>query len=264
MLAIARRQAARVSIPWWTYFNIAYFNVNDEPTEAQAAWQAFAALAYGARGLLYFYYQNPAPPCVRDFLVGPGILDKLGQPSDHYVHAQRLNSALRAMGPHLMKMQSTAVVHNAEPECWQMDQNTSQTKPPCDRSRGANETSRAPAPTLTATALSQCVGLTNLSGSLCIVGCFADERDKNVSAVLVVNFETDHYAMPTLVFGVPLIDVREVDQNTGDAVPVSDEGGARQSGVQIRLLPGRAGTFADGCADVCAGICAVVRDASRV
>ena len=76
VLAIARRQAARAAIPWWTYFNIAYFNINDEPTEAQAAWQAFVSLAYGAKGLLYFYYKNPEKPCTRDFLIAPGILEQ--------------------------------------------------------------------------------------------------------------------------------------------------------------------------------------------
>ena len=104
-------------VPWWLYFNAAQFEWCDDPTESQIAWQVFTALAYGSRGIMYFFYQNPLPPCDRPFLKLPGIVDTEGRPTEKYYQAQRINSRAKALGPILMQLQSTAVLQVCLPAC---------------------------------------------------------------------------------------------------------------------------------------------------
>ena len=90
----AAAQKATRPTPWWVYFNAVEFEWCDNPTESQIAWQIYAALAYGAKGVMYFFYQNPLPPCGRPFLHLPGIVDINGKPSEKYHQARRINSAV--------------------------------------------------------------------------------------------------------------------------------------------------------------------------
>ena len=65
------------------------------------SWQAFTALAYGARGLLYFCYWNPAGD---EFTRGGAIITPVGASTDagdyvaglHYAHAAATNSVVLA------------------------------------------------------------------------------------------------------------------------------------------------------------------------
>ena len=65
------------------------------------SWQAFTALAYGARGLLYFCYWNPAGD---EFTRGGAIIAPVGTSTDasdyvagpHYAHAAATNSVVLA------------------------------------------------------------------------------------------------------------------------------------------------------------------------
>jgi hypothetical protein len=75
------------------------------PTEGELAWQAFHALAYGARGISYFTYWTPHADewNHRDGIVDDGVL------TPRYFQVQRLNRQLRAIGDALTGWRSLAV-----------------------------------------------------------------------------------------------------------------------------------------------------------
>ena len=72
----------------------------------------FTSLAYGARGLLWFYYtpENRSDRGIPTWagLVSDDTLDNY--PTERWWQAQRLNSAVLALGPTLMQLRSTSVV----------------------------------------------------------------------------------------------------------------------------------------------------------
>ena len=67
-LATVRRAALGASIPFWVAIRVVPipFGVEGgvvaqyDPSEAQLRWQAFTALAYGAKGIIYFTCECPA------------------------------------------------------------------------------------------------------------------------------------------------------------------------------------------------------------
>eukprot|EP01052_Picozoa_sp_SAG31_P000591 SAG31_NODE_17_length_35773_cov_25.999271_16_plen_90_part_00 len=72
----------------------------------------FSSLAYGARGLLWYYYtpENETRHGIPtwDGLVSDDTLDD--RPTERWWQAKRLNSAVLALGPILMRLRSTSVV----------------------------------------------------------------------------------------------------------------------------------------------------------
>jgi hypothetical protein len=81
-----------------------------DPTEAELAWQAFHALAFGARGISYFAYWTPSDDDKMNFRYG---LVEAGRPTLHYFQVARLNQAVRAIGQQLAPLQSFAVADSA-------------------------------------------------------------------------------------------------------------------------------------------------------
>ena len=75
------------------------------PTEGELSWQAFHAVAYGARGVSYFTYWTPAPD---DWKHRRGLIDG-GRLTPRYFQAQRLNRRLRDIGDALAGWRSLAV-----------------------------------------------------------------------------------------------------------------------------------------------------------
>lgn len=75
------------------------------PTEAELSWQAFHAVAFGARGVSYFTYWTPQPG---EWNHRHGLLDG-GRPTERYFQVQRLNRALGAVGRALTGWRSLAV-----------------------------------------------------------------------------------------------------------------------------------------------------------
>ena len=100
--------------PFWNYFGVApYYHkgrTHADATEAQARWQVSASLAFGARGLLYFFF-TPNPRKVSlDGPEWPGLVRDDGpadHPTEHWYQARRLNTAVMALAPTLMKLRST-------------------------------------------------------------------------------------------------------------------------------------------------------------
>ena len=81
---------------------------HEDPTEAQIRWQVFQAIAYGAKGLLYFAFHpfgvglpGGLVRCEPKHAVGP--CPNALEPTHHYWQAQRINSAVLAIAPVLMR-----------------------------------------------------------------------------------------------------------------------------------------------------------------
>ena len=96
-LATVRDVAREYDIPFLFILLAMPHGPYRDPSEAELRWQAFQALAFGARGISYFAYWTPVD--VRD---GPGMrfrhgLIEGGVATRHYFEAKRLNEQLRAL-----------------------------------------------------------------------------------------------------------------------------------------------------------------------
>lgn len=102
----------RMSIKHRTPFNYILLSVPHGPyrdlSEADLRWQVNTALAYGARGIMYFTYTTP-----NDSAWGyrNAIIDENGKPSPKYEQVKRINAELKKLAPTLMKLNSVAVYH---------------------------------------------------------------------------------------------------------------------------------------------------------
>ena len=104
-LSALRDTALRHDLPFlWIMLAMPHGPYRD-PTEAELAWQAFHALAYGARGISYFTYWTPP---AGDWNHRRGLIED-GRPTARYAEAQRLNRQLRAVGDALDGWRSLAV-----------------------------------------------------------------------------------------------------------------------------------------------------------
>jgi hypothetical protein len=86
-----------LSLPHWSYRN---------PTEADLRWQIFTSIAYGAKGIMYFTYWVLKE---WDLGEGPAIIKLDGTRDEKYEMVKRINKRLKALGPTLMKLDSTGV-----------------------------------------------------------------------------------------------------------------------------------------------------------
>ncbi|MCE9584721.1 MAG: hypothetical protein K8T20_19700 [Planctomycetes bacterium] len=86
-----------LSLPHWSYRN---------PTEADLRWQVFTSIAYGAKGIMYFTYWVLPEWKLGD---GPAIMKKDGTRDEKYEMVRKINKRLKALGPTLMKLESTGV-----------------------------------------------------------------------------------------------------------------------------------------------------------
>lgn len=109
-LEIIRRQSIKHSVP----FNYILLSVPHGPYkdvgDADIRWQAFTALAYGARGLMYFTYTTPNDPA---WGYHDAIIDANGKPTAKYEYAKKVNGEIRKLGPTLMRLNTVAVYHTA-------------------------------------------------------------------------------------------------------------------------------------------------------
>jgi hypothetical protein len=188
-LEVLRVHSLRVGIPFWNFFNSMPFGPHFDPTEHSLRWQILTSLAYGAKGVLYFCYWTPRGD---EFPKGGAIITAEGRKTRHYDQARRLNAAVKAMGPTLMRLTSTGVV----------------------RVSGATETPGA----LQGTPLTKLAGGTAGEYRL---GLFrhADGR----RALLLCNDDYLYTSWPTVEFDVDPTLVREISQETGEEMPVLDD-----------------------------------------
>jgi hypothetical protein len=202
-LEVMRREALRKGVPFWSFFNTMPYGPHFDPTEHSLRWQIFTSLAYGAKGLLYFCYWTPRGG---EFPKGGAIITAEGRKTRHYDQARRLNAAVKALGPTLMRLTSTGVCRVA----------------------GAAVTAEA----LQGTPLRTLEGAATAEY---LLGGFrhADGR----RALLLNNYDFLYTAWTTVEFGVDLAQVREVSQETGEEIPVTDDS-PDMPGLQLSLDAG--------------------------
>jgi hypothetical protein len=107
-LEIFRKHAEANGMPFWNFFNIMPYGPHYDPTEAVVRWQIYTSIAYGAKGVLYFCYWTPRGA---EFPKGGAIITAEGRRTRHYEQAKRINTRVRRLGPVLMELTSTRVVH---------------------------------------------------------------------------------------------------------------------------------------------------------
>jgi hypothetical protein len=116
-LATMRAAAAAVSDtappPLWVTVQLAPLRDRDghyrsEPTFDQVRWQVSIALAYGAKGILYWTLSPSGPG-----EYGPGLLDRGGNRTANFASIAALDRVLRAWGPWLMRLTPIATFHQS-------------------------------------------------------------------------------------------------------------------------------------------------------
>jgi hypothetical protein len=203
-LEVMRKYSLEKQIPFWNFFNTMPFGPHFDPTEAQLRWQIYTSLAYGAKGVLYFCYYTPDGD---EFPKGGAIITRDGRKTRHYYEAQRINHAIKNLGPTLMKLTSTAIYR---------------IQPGDD-----------PAAVLKGTPICQ------LTPGDYLVGVFqhADGR----KAVLLNNYDFAYSSWPTVTFDAH-DNVVEVDPETSKERPVMDDSPAME-GLQLSLDAGAGRLF---------------------
>ena len=202
-LEVMRKYALQHDVPFWNFFNTMPYGPHMDLTEGGLRWQIFTSLAYGAKGVLYFCYYTPAGG---EFPKGGAIIHRDDRRSRHYYQAQRINAALKNLGPTLMALDSEKVV-------------------------------RIP-PDGNAAELLAGTPIRNITPSHrgdFLVGVFRHEDGRR--AVLLNNYEYRYTSWPTVEFDAPSADVLEVDPMTGQIAPVIDDSPA-MDGLQISLDAG--------------------------
>lgn len=210
-LQVMRTESLRAGIPFWNFFNTMPYGPHTDPTEAQLRWQIYAALAYGAKGVLYFCYQTPGGD---EFPKGGAIIGRDGRRTRHYNEAKRLNSELEHLGPTLMALTSTRTLRVG----------------PTDD----------PATVLVGGPIRNLSGAADDPKPDYLVGEFVHRDGRR--AVLLQNYRFAYSAWPTVEFDAAPGEVLEVDKASGRSEPVHDAS-PDLAGLQVSLDAGEGRLF---------------------
>lgn len=196
-LAILKEAAEKAGIPFWIYFDAMSFGAYGDPSEAQLRWQAFTAVAFGAKGVLYFCYQSPWWGDDLFFAKDGALIDRNGRKTRHYEQAKRINGELKNLGPTLMKLSPVRTLH--------LEGGTSYDA----------QTLAGTAIAMLGTALKDDPPLNIELGTL--------KHTDGRNSLIMVNNDVTYTAWTTVAFIVPPDKVVEIDKRTGKEVPVYDE-----------------------------------------
>jgi hypothetical protein len=190
-MEIIRRQALKHKIPFnFILLSVPHFSYRN-PTEADLRWQVNTALAYGARGIMYFTYSS-LPDNEHYSGWGDAIIARDGSRTAKYDQVKRINGELKRLAPTLMRLTSTAVYHT----------------PPLPRGT---------------TALPQSDLVADVRGGELVVGHFRSEQGKHY--MMFVNRSPHVAADATIAFSRE-VRLEELDRTTGRnrAVALQEEG----------------------------------------
>lgn len=110
-MEIIRRQGIKHSTPFnYILLSLPHGPYRD-PSDADLRWQVNTALAYGARGIMYFTYMTPPPD--PNWNWHSGIIDENGKRNRKYDEVKRINAEVLKFAPTLMRLKSVAVYHTA-------------------------------------------------------------------------------------------------------------------------------------------------------
>ena len=110
-LQVISTAARGANISFWVFFNAMPYNGRVDVSEAQLRWQAYTALAHGAKGLLFFCYWSPAAATGSTFQWSNAIMTQRALPGGvatyvegpKYAQVSRLNTKLRVYGSFLLR-----------------------------------------------------------------------------------------------------------------------------------------------------------------
>lgn len=196
-LEIMRKHANGADIPFWNFFYSMPFNDRLDPTEAQIRWQIFAAVAHGAKGVMYFCYWTPGKGAAGagEFPKGGAIITAEGLKTRHYDEARRINAELKNLGPTLMQLTCSGAT----------------------RIKTGNEPTEMPAGHGVRT-MAKVAG--DPDGEF-IIGSFTHADGRR--AMLILNHNYCYTAWPTVQFDADIQDVQEVSKTTGKISAVVDD-----------------------------------------
>lgn len=188
-LEIIRRQGIKHDTPFsYTLLVSPHWGYRD-PSDSDLRWQVNTALAYGARGIMYFTYRALH---IEADQYGAGLLDEHGNRTAKYYQVKQINAELKKLAPTLMRLKSTAVYHTAPVP------------------KGAKKLPKG--------------GLIAVDGGEFVVGQFTSDRGAKYA--MFVNRDPKQPAQARIAFFQKVM-VREVSRKTGRlrSVPVREEGG---------------------------------------
>jgi hypothetical protein len=110
-LELMRDHALKANVPFWQIVQATSHGDYRRVTEAEKRWEAMHTLAYGAKAVLYFTYWKPDADPVWD----EAIIDLDGTPTRQYEEIKRVNRDVQAIGKHLLKATSIAVMQQGQP-----------------------------------------------------------------------------------------------------------------------------------------------------
>ncbi len=112
-LEIVRDEARKANIPFWIFIQSEGIkNYLRVPNRAEILWQANTALAYGARGILWFCYWTPPTSKLDGKIIEAhysAMIDKNGKRTKVYNYVREENLFLRKAGKKLSGWENTAV-----------------------------------------------------------------------------------------------------------------------------------------------------------
>jgi hypothetical protein len=108
-MAQVRARALARGVPFMVVLQAMPHGSYRDPTEEEIAWQAFHALAYGARGISYFCYWTPSHGSSAEHWNFRHGLIVEGVPTEHYFHAMRVNRVVAAFGHELTSFRSDSI-----------------------------------------------------------------------------------------------------------------------------------------------------------
>ena len=196
-LAVLKNAAEKDGLPFWIYFDAMAFGSYGDPSEAQLRWQAYTAVAYGVKGVLYFCYQSPWWGDDLFFAKDGALIDRNGRKTRHYEQAKRINGELKTLGPTLMKLSPVRTLH-------------------LEGARSYDAQALAGSPLATISAPLKDDPALNLE-----LGVLKHADGRN--SLILVNNDFTYTAWATVLFSVPQEKVVEIDKQTGKEIPVYDE-----------------------------------------
>jgi hypothetical protein len=108
-LDTARVLARNHGIPFWAILLLTPHLSFREPTAAELAWQANLALAYGAKGIVWFTYWTPRPDASH-YRMGP--ISHEGERTAAFERVKMVNRGVQVLGSELAVYEPWAVLHS--------------------------------------------------------------------------------------------------------------------------------------------------------
>jgi len=109
-MELVQAASQRSGIPWWYVHNSGAYSGYRSPTEAEMRWQVYTSLAYGTKGIGYWYYWGR----LQEDDDRTGVVDRDGKPTPLYHILRQLNGEIQALGKVLLPLTWTGAWHVGE------------------------------------------------------------------------------------------------------------------------------------------------------